>query len=1276
MPIENILELDNIIIIENELMRQNNYSSKDYREFLISKYLKFVEDKDILDAYIKSALEPLDIVGQYIILQFCGLIISFFEHPMFKNKIVNNDKIKEMVQFIENFTKQNFMFIQELKNNIIFHDKNTRHGFINFISQNNLLLELGLESGIGFKDENILDIISRYPTKQPKILEHMTTLVFLPEIVCPLENKVMILFHLYFVIEYLNEFYFSWSYNEKEKSAEDLFKSGIIYSRNGDFIKAIERYKQAILLKPDYFEAIAALGLAHGKIGDYVSAVNYLLMCKDLWISDAGSGKDAADYVEILGDLSVMCLAMGDYTSAIKYLHEEKDIWERELDINQAKYIMLLGSLGAALYESKRDDDSAFNYLLKAIDMWKKTQSTDDLEYASLLHNLSVIYHYKRENKAALKYLLKSIKIREKKLGKDHHSYASSIRYLVVLYREMGDFFSASKILRESGDIWKKIPSKGEPNYTNSLYNLGLLFKFEGDDTSAEKFLLEVKDIWEQEPNREHSHYAVLLRELGSLYVSIGNYDSAELLYLQAKDLIEKIHGKDHLEYVSLLTGMCLLYNKMDKPDKAVEYHLEAMDITKKKLDIEHPAYAVELNNLGNLCLYIEEYGLAKEYILFSVYIMGKLGKKHPAYATSLNNLSIIYYYKGDYVSAKKYLTKSINIIKKTLGKRHPKYIGSLYNLSEVYLCMKDYTKALKVNIEAGRQVKNILIWDFSFLSEQQRSNYWDLKKDLLETSYLHSLNNPNPYSNSLNYDNTLFSKGLMLRTTNAVRDSIYNFGDHELIAQFEELGRIRKQITALQQSGNIDEKFILNLEQEADALDKNLTQKSAVFREVQADLTLRWQNVQDYLMVDEAAIEFVSFRLFNKKRTNKMQYAALIIRPGMDAPKWVPFCEEGELSNIFIRLTNRVDKLKLDDEDQSKKQVEILYIEYGQELYKTIWQPLEEVRVLEGVKTIYYSPSGLLHKLSFNAIPTPDGKRLSELYDMNLVSSTREVIYRHNKNTKNPASAAIYGGLLYDLPADRMRKEAKPYQNQETQTKADLPKDIPRNIREERLVELHFTRLECTMLESIRIHDQLINSKIRTDLYVAARGNKESFKELDKKKTGIIHLATHGFFIEDITKDYEEMRQFKYLGNRQKVYENPLMKSGLALSGANNAWSGKPIEGVENGVLFAAEIAEMNLLGAELIVLSACNTGLGEIKNGEGVFGLQRAFKLAGAETVVMSLWAVADKFTYKFMKTFYENWLKGKSKQEAFKETQKHFRADEQYSSPYYWAAFVMMD
>jgi len=558
---------------------------------------------------------------------------------------------------------------------------------------------------------------------------------------------------------------------------------------------------------------------------------------------------------------------------------------------------------------------------------------------------------------------------------------------------------------------------------------------------------------------------------------------------------------------------------------------------------------------------------------------------------------------------------------------------------------MEDYIKALKVKQEADYQKKSMIIKKFCILSEQQRNNYLKNNISFFDLSYSLSWFRQIPESNCLCYDNTLFLKCLLLRTTNYVRDSIYKKKDKKLISQFEKLYSLRQQIAVLWQNSDVKEEYIKNLEQEADLLDKALTQASPAFREFNEDFTLGWQNVQDNLQNNEAAIEFVSFKLHDKydKKVTVTQYAALILRPNMKSPEWISLCEESELASVFKKTENEKD---------SQKITGIFYNEENYDLYNAIWKPLE--KALDGVKTVYYSPSGLLHKISFNAIPAENGKRLIDIYNLNLVSSTRELAGRGAKKETMPKSAVVYGGIHYNLNPENASKNLL----EGTQPPEELKKrggkwdDLPYSDK-----------------ESEDIHKELVKKGIGSILYARADGNKKTFKNTDRE-TGIIHLATHGFFIQDDKRTDGNNEWLERLGGGKRIYSNPLLRSGLALAGGNNWKEGEQVD----GILLADEVANMNLTGAELVALSACETALGETDNSEGVFGLQRAFKLAGAQTLVMSLWQVEDKSTQMMMSSFYRSWLSGKNKQEAFKQAQKEIRS--LYPDPYNWAAFVMID
>jgi CHAT domain-containing protein len=373
----------------------------------------------------------------------------------------------------------------------------------------------------------------------------------------------------------------------------------------------------------------------------------------------------------------------------------------------------------------------------------------------------------------------------------------------------------------------------------------------------------------------------------------------------------------------------------------------------------------------------------------------------------------------------------------------------------------------------------------------------------------------------------------------------------------------------------------------------------------------------------------------------------------------WIPLCEETQLKELFAIIKDK----------GAAEQTKNLYDDFGAELYTTLWQPLE--KELAGVKTVFYAASGLLHKIAFAAIPVTgnsgdkDRIRLGDRYDLNLVSSTREVVNRGKTKTVTPDYAVIYGGLEYNGTAEIMQEMARGYKTDERLASAPGRGFTPGS------VEWPF--LPGSESESLNIQQLLKGQHISTTLYAKQEGNEESFKNLDRSKTALLHLATHGFFLEDLEQEDRNLIQ-RLGGGSPNAGKNPLLRSGLMLSGSNNAWNGSPVEGVEDGILTADEIARLNLMGTELVVLSACQTGLGDVDNSEGVFGLQRAFKLAGVETLIMSLWKVDDYATSALMTVFYGEWLGGKSKQAAFKEAQRQVRAE--YPQPFYWAAFVMMD
>jgi CHAT domain-containing protein len=396
-----------------------------------------------------------------------------------------------------------------------------------------------------------------------------------------------------------------------------------------------------------------------------------------------------------------------------------------------------------------------------------------------------------------------------------------------------------------------------------------------------------------------------------------------------------------------------------------------------------------------------------------------------------------------------------------------------------------------------------------------------------------------------------------------------------------------------------------------------------------------------------------VSFSYNLYKAKDSVVYAAFIVGKNYKFPKFITLFKEKQLALLLDRSKNQQDSTRIDKQ----------YLEKA--ISSLILKPLE--KELEGVSTIYLSPSGLGHQINFAALPVNDNQTLGNKYKLHILSSPAELIdYSSAKFEKgNNLELLLYGGIDYDkvnsIPNTNIAKTENNGSQTELQTRSSIT---------------GFGYLKGSKKEVEQIQFKGTQSGFKTTLLNDRAATEESIKQLDGRKTPfILHLATHGFFFPDPIK--ETPKDIFDLEGKSKIYkasDDPMMRSGLLFSGANKYW-GKNIENTttEDGILTASEISNLDLSACQLVVLSACETGLGEVKGSEGVFGLQRAFKMAGVKNIIMSLWKVPDTQTAELFDIFYNECFAGKSIHEAFRAAQ--LKMKEKYT-PYYWAGFVLLE
>lgn len=412
----------------------------------------------------------------------------------------------------------------------------------------------------------------------------------------------------------------------------------------------------------------------------------------------------------------------------------------------------------------------------------------------------------------------------------------------------------------------------------------------------------------------------------------------------------------------------------------------------------------------------------------------------------------------------------------------------------------------------------------------------------------------------------------------------------------------------------------------------------------------ITWDSVRNHLEKGQVAIEYMVAPL-NEDST---MYCALLLRQNSQYPELIPLFEEKEVQTL----------ISASSENQTYN-----YNAAGQQISSLVWSKVQPY--IKKGETIYFAPSGLLHQLAIEALPYDSTHTMSDVYNMVRLSSTREIVLNQSSNVHS--TATLYGGIQYNMEADELLAESEAY--------STMNLLASRGIESDTLNRGSVKYLAGTKREVENINRMLRDYHLQVRLFTSTAANEESFKALSGTHQNILHIATHGFFWPDSTakkKDFfaERMMRMGDDAPAEKVID-PLSRCGLLFAGANLALQGHSSElpeGVQDGILTAKEISLLDLRDADLVVLSACETGKGEI-SGDGVFGLQRAFKMAGVQTIIMSLWPVNDAATQMLMTEFYRNWIVlGQPKRTAFRNAQNAVR--EEFEEPVYWAGFVMLD
>lgn len=971
-----------------------------------------------------------------------------------------------------------------------------------------------------------------------------------------------------------------------------------------------------------------------------------------LSLAEKEIGVEHPNYAVLLNDLGLSYWHQGNYRLAESAFERSLSIKRVTLGTQDIEYTASLLNMAGMLHDTNQKGRAESLYL-QVLEQYTDDHPKD-VYYTAALHSLGNLYEEEANYGLAEKQYLRALEHKNITVGKEHPTYAKVLGHLGRLYQKMGSTNEAEAYYAAALAVFEQNPGH-TGDFAAVLNDYGMFQTERGAYGNAEKSLDRAKTLVAQAEGAASLAYAATLNNIGGLQWQMGNKESAEAHYQEALRLYKKIVPDNSPLMAAALNNLAGYYAGTQDFERALPLYIEAREIYATAYGFQHPLYARALNNLASLYRKFHDYEKAEKLYLEAIAIeKSVLGEEHTQYAASLQNLGLLNIAKGSYGQAEQYFLEAIGIMKKVLPSHHPSWARAYNNLALLYFIQTNLSKAAPFFEQAldnqFQQIKNI----FPSLSAKEKEGFYSTLKNDIErfNTFALARYQQDPTVAGKMYNNQLVTKGLLFESVTKTRESIFNSGDTSLIALYntwrekrDQLARAYHLSQQVLQSRGLD---IKNLEGDVNDLEKQLSE-SAFALNAQSDWqNLSWQEIRDKLAPGEAAVELVRFREFKIAPkydrehaateaellygwTEKINYVALIITSdSKEHPKLVLLDHGAELENKYFSYYKNAMRYQIEDS-----------LSFGH-----YWQTIQNE--LPEVNTVYFAPDGAYYKINLNSLLDPKtGEYLLDAVQVRQLTSTRDLLMPEPILRKQRNDAVLIGAPDFSMTLKVSDKSldglwGKP-----------LVRDMNPSI-----VGLPGTEKEVDQIEQLLTANQWAIQK-----YLQQDALEENLKNVESPR--VLHIATHGYFKETLEKEGQA--------------QDRLLSSGLLFAGAQNTFKhgigGFDVQSNgEDGVLTAFEAMNLKLDYTNLVVLSACETGVGSIQNGEGVYGLQRAFQVAGTQSIIFSLWKVNDAATQALMSYFYEEWMKTQDKRKAFTDAQKKLRST--YPHPYYWGAFILIE
>lgn len=909
---------------------------------------------------------------------------------------------------------------------------------------------------------------------------------------------------------------------------------------------------------------------------------------------------------------------------------------------------------------------------------------------------------------AAKSYFEQALAIRQEVLGKEHADTATTLSKLGFVLQSQGDYAGAKANYTKAVAIRKKVLGEKDPDYAAALANMGYVLEATGDFGGARPYYEQSLAILQEVRGPKHPATAQALSNMGVLLRSTGDYEAAKPYFEKTLAIRQEALGPKHPMTAGALDNMGLNLQALGQFAQAKPYFEQALAIRQEVLGPKHPATIGSLNNMGRLLgAGLKDPAAARPYYEKALAISQEVhGPKHPQTILLLNNLGLTLIFQGDYTAAKPYLQQAVDFRREVYGAKHPKTAHSLANLASAEVGLGDWAAAGQDQLRARKALREHVARVLPSLSQREQLQF----VQNVDAGPLHQALSMGLYQKehkplgSLSFEFWVNGKAVIQESLAERAELAMASTDPNLKGIVQELQSIRTQMAKLSQTTPAPSeseaylKQVDGLEQReqelADKLNAGLGRRDKI----------RWFNngeVRRGMPAGVVLIDIARFAPFDFKATGNQarklpaHYVAWVVPPARDGE--VRVIDLGDADKIDAAVEAfQVAFKNCQSTDKEKNPLQKLGERSAEQELKTTLGAVGKL-VLDPLKPhlkkktdVIISPDAALWLVPWSALPIDGDKYAIEQWNIRYVTSARDLVAVKQKLPLNPPD--IFANPNYNLAVKAMPDALASVLSGKIKEVSTGMLDAKLLAADERRVRSASNfgpvpQLPATAQEAAAIAPNLKKFASGEPFTFAGNAALEgAFKRLRSPR--VLVMSTHGFFLpeqhakEDNTErldiDDETKVARRSLDKNGEALENPLVRCGLLLAGCNNRDQLSPDSTLDDGVLTGMEIVGTDLRGTELVVLSACETGIGKVNNGEGVAGLRQAFQLAGAQSVVATLWQIPDQATAQLMNDFFANLAAGQSKPDALRNAQlKTIKARrDKYGAahPLFWAAFTL--